>query len=176
MNGVDIVLIIALLIGFVRGFSSGIIRQIAGIIGVVLSLLFALHLMGPMGDQLSVATGWSVGITSVLAFILIFVAIQIGMFFAARLIEGLVGVLQLTILNRIAGAIFGGFKAALLASVVLITLAVFDLPDTSARRGSILYEPVASLVPEAWDVAARHLPAVKQFSSEFGSSIEALVE
>lgn len=176
MNSVDIVIIIALLVGVVRGFSSGIIRQVAGIVGIVLSLLFALHLMGPLGDQFSETTGWATGFTAVLAFLVVFVAIQIGMFFAARLIDRVVGLLRLTILNRVAGGIFGGLKAALLVSVFLIILRVLGLPSEDARRSSVLYEPVASLVPETWDVAARHLPAVKQFSNEFGRGVDTLTQ
>lgn len=175
MNSVDIVIAIALVIGVARGFSSGIIRQLADIIGIIFSILLAVQLMGPIGDHLITDLGWSPGVASVVAFLLVFITIQIGMFFLARLIERVIGLLQLTILNRIAGALFGGFKAALLVSVVLMVLITFETPDPSARESSVLYDPVASLVPETWDFVAEYLPVIKTISDEFGREVEELV-
>ncbi len=175
VNSVDIVIIIALLIGAERGFGSGFIRQLAGIIGIIFSVLLAVQLMSPLGERITEATAWTSGITSVLAFLLVFILVQVAMIFVARLVERLVGLFQLSILNRVAGAVLGGFKAGLLISVALMVLITFDVPETSSREQSALYDPVASLVPETWEVVAEHLPTVKAISSEFGREVEELI-
>lgn len=175
MTIVDSLLIIALAIGAVRGFGTGIIRQLAGIAGIILSVLLAVQLMGPLGERIGLATGWSGGVTSILAFLMVYVVVSVAMAMLSRVMERVIGLLQLTILNRVAGALFGGLKIALFASVILMVLVSFDFPDAQAREASLLYGPVASLVPESWDVVAEHLPALKMISDEFGRGIEELV-
>lgn len=175
MSSLDILILIVLIIGAARGFYSGIIRQAAEILGLILSFLLAVQLMGPLGDRVAETTGWAQGVTRGVAFLLIFVAVQIGMYLLARLLERIIGVLRLTIFNRIAGAILGAFKLALFVSVAAIMLALVDVPDAQSRQGSMLYEPVARLVPETWEFVSDHLPAMKRLSDEFGREIDHLL-
>ncbi len=176
MTIVDSLLIIALGIGVVRGFTTGIIKQLTSLAGIILAIMLAIQLMGPLGLSISEAMGWGMSVSSVLAFLLIFCAVGVAMGALAKLLEKVIGLFQLTILNRFAGALFGGLKAALIMSVVLMLSVTFDFPDAPAREASLLYDPVASLVPETWDMIAEHLPAMKMISDEFSRGIEELVQ
>lgn len=175
MSSLDIVILVVIAIGLARGFYSGVIRQAAEIVGIVLSFILALQLMGPLGESISAATGWSQSLARALGFLLIFVAVQVAMYLLARLLERVVGMLRLTVLNRAAGALLGGFKIALFLSIAFLVLGLINVPNESGREASTLYEPVAGLVPKTWDFIAEHLPALKRLSDEFGREVEHLV-
>ena len=75
MNFLDIILIVPLLYGLYAGFSKGLIKQLTGLIGIVLALLFSIKLSGIatqfLLDNQLVNEGWA----AVAGFALTFLAI-----------------------------------------------------------------------------------------------------
>jgi membrane protein required for colicin V production len=167
----DILIAAAIIIGVWRGLSTGVIRQLAGIAGIIIAFVMGVQLMGPIGEALSGVLGISEGVGRVLAFILIVIGVHVLLAITARLLETILGILRLSSIERGLGGVLGGVKAALIASVVLLVLAVFDVPSERSRTQSALYKPVAGLLPEAWDFLAEHLPAMKEIADEFGRDV-----
>jgi membrane protein required for colicin V production len=117
MGILDIIITILLLIGIVRGFIRGFIFEIA-----ILGVLFVCYFLGfKIAD---VVAGWigkifSSNASSVhyVSLLISWIGISVGVYFLAKLFEGLVNIAALGIFNKIAGAIFGGFKVAFLLSL-----------------------------------------------------------
>lgn len=166
-NTLDLLILTGLAVGMVRGFWTGVIRQVAGLVGLVLAFLVALRLMAPVGAMVVESLGLSEELAPVLGFIVVFLVVQIVVFALARTIEKLIGVLKLGIINRLAGGLFGAFKAALLVSVIFLVLATFDTPSEETRQGSMLYKPVAGVLPRAWDAAAEQWPRIERLADKF---------
>ena len=57
--------------------------------------------------------------THYIAFFLVFLAVSVGIFFLAKLLEGLIGIAALGIFNKLLGALFGFGKYLLITSVAL---------------------------------------------------------
>ena len=149
MNSLDIVLSVILLIGIVRGFIKGFIYELA-----VLGSLYVCYLIG-----FKIAAIAAVYINKVISvnpttlhYISLFVAwigISIGMFFLAKLFEGLIKIVALGIFNKIAGTIFGGLKYAFLISLFLFFFNKVQFankwinPDLKAE--SVLYYPILKI-------------------------------
>jgi membrane protein required for colicin V production len=117
MGTLDILISILLVIGIVRGFMRGFIFEIA-----ILGVLFVSYFLGfKIAD---VVAGWigklfssnapSIHYTSLF---ISWIGISIGVYFLAKLFEGLINIAALGIFNKIAGAIFGGLKVAFLLSL-----------------------------------------------------------
>jgi membrane protein required for colicin V production len=176
MQSLDIVILLVLAGGLIRGFSTGVVRQVAGIVGIILTFVVAITLMRPVGLVVSASTGIPEGWAPIAGFLVIFLALQIMLFIAVRFIETVVGALRLTVVNRLLGSAFGAFKAALLLSVAFLVLSFAEVPGRESRASSALYGPVASVLPGTWDAVSQHLPEVQRLSERFRQHVEATVD
>jgi membrane protein required for colicin V production len=103
-----------------------------------------------------------------LGFAVVFGGVQLAFFALARLVESLVGAMRLTAVNRMAGGLLGGFKAALLLSVLFVLMARAELPGPEARQQSQLYEPVTQVLPRTWAAAAEHTSQLGRLPAPLG--------
>jgi len=126
MNWFDLVVVILVLITLVKGFFSGLVMQIASLAGLILGAIFAGQLSGLIAPKLIELTNASPHIIGPLSYIVAFILIIVALFFAGKLIESFVDALKMTILNRLAGAIFCCAKWVVLFSILLNLFVEFD--------------------------------------------------
>lgn len=172
LESLDILIGIVLIIGLARGLATGAVRQIVSFAGTVVAIVLALELMDPIGSVVDRAIPMADSVEPVVGFIVVFLALQLVLLFLVRLVEAGIKVFRLSMVNRVVGAAVGVCKAALILSVLFLVLGFFDVPEEENRDASMLYEPVASVFPAAWDYAARHLPEVRNLSDRFGKEVE----
>lgn len=126
LNWFDIVVAILILLTLVKGFFSGLVMQIASLAGIILGAIFAGKLSEYIAPWLISFTDGSPHIIGPLSYIVAFAAILVALFFAGKLLESFVDALKMTILNRLAGAVFCAAKWLVVFSI-LVNLAVeFD--------------------------------------------------
>lgn len=176
LQSLDILILLALAIGLVRGSMTGAVRQIISFIGIIVSIVLAVELMNPVGRVVGEALGVSVPFWPALGLLAVFLVVQIALFFVVRAIEAVVKTFRLTIVNRILGAAAGVAKAALILSVIFIGLAHFDVPEQENREGSVLYGPIAGALPVAWDYMAQHLPRAKSLTDRLGEQARQVLD
>jgi membrane protein required for colicin V production len=107
-------------------------------------------------------------VAPIAGFVVIFVGVQLVFLALSRLLEQVLETLSLSLVNRAAGGALGGFKAALLLSVLFLILAGMDMPGKKTRKQSSLYSPVARALPKTLDAASPYFPAAKRASDTFG--------
>lgn len=168
----DILILLILVAGIARGFSTGLVRQVAGFIGFLLAFIISVRLMHFIGPMIVDSLGISPSLGPLIGFLTVFLIIQIIVLIIIRMIEGVIGALKLTGVNRFLGGIVGAFKAVLVLSVAFLILHQFDIPTEDTREESSLYAPVSSVLPEAWDFVTRSFPEVKRLSETFGDRLE----
>lgn len=173
MTTIDVLILVIIAGGLGRGFMVGAVRQITGLIGVVLAFAMAVQLMRPAGEVIVQSTGLAPSLIPVLGFVAVFAGVQIVFFLLGQLVEHLVDALNLSPVNRLLGGVVGGFKAALLLSVAFLLFSHVNLPAEQTRNRSMLYEPVALVLPRTWSFAEEHVPQLKSLSDEFGSRVQA---
>lgn len=174
MTVLDGILLVLVGAGVTQGYASGLIRQIASIVGILVGVIFGLALMADVGLVVAQSLGLSPRVAPVIGFLLVFGVVQVAAFALARLVETVLGTFKLTILNQLSGGVLGAFKAAVLASSLLMPLAFVDLPSDSTRRASVLYDPIAGLMPATWNAVAAHLPRLQNVRQQFEEAAEAL--
>ncbi|MFQ5571869.1 MAG: CvpA family protein [Rhodothermales bacterium] len=172
MNTLDLLILGALAGGLFMGYRSGLIKQVLSFVGLIVAFVLSLSLMQGVGAMAAGSLGISEKIAPLVGFVIVFLAVQVGVFALIRLAEGLVGVLRLTSLNRLLGGGVGAFKAALILSVVFLVLGYLGVPSEKTRERSAFYEPISTVMPAAWDYMASAFPQVEQISERFGRELE----
>lgn len=167
MTGFDGLLALVLGVGVVRGYATGLLRQLVGLVSFLLALFLASELMRPVGEALTGSLGLSPRLGPLLGFVGVFLAVTLAFAVVTRAMEGVMNALRLGTLNRLGGGALGALRAALAASVLLLPLRFAGVPDAETRAESVLYEPVADLAPTAYNAVRARAPEAEQLRERF---------
>lgn len=168
MNGLDLIILGVLSVGVVLGLRSGLIKQVASLVGLVLAFALGLRFMHDAGAVTVDSLGVSESLAPLLGFVLVFLVVQVAVVAVVKLVEAIIGALKLSAVNRVLGGAMGGLKAALVLSVAFLVLGNLEIPEASARSASSLYVPVSSVVPETWELLTGEFPALKEVPDQIG--------
>ena len=159
INSLDIILLVPLLLFAFNGYKKGIIIEIATLAALVLGIYAALFFSGYTANLLTGSFNISTEYLNIIAFIVTFIGVLIVVMFIGKLLEKIVNLLMLGIVNKLAGALFGILKGALLLSILIFLVNYFDTDASiikkEARTQSVLYknvEPVAPWIYEKFNL------------------------
>ncbi len=124
INPFDIAIIVLMGYTIIRGIFRGFIREVAGIIGLLVGFYTA---YGYYGHLSSLLEPWisDPAYRDITAFIIVFCAITLLIIGLGMLVRLLVKMMLLGVLDRIFGAVFGAVKGALIVSLLLVVLVNF---------------------------------------------------
>lgn len=147
----DIIFIIIFIWACYKGFTKGLIYQLATLTALILGIFGAVKLSAYLTPILTEKFNMEGNYLPLLSFAIIFIAIVIIVHLIGKLLEKIVEAVALGFLNRLFGAIFSSAKAAFLISVSLVILNTIDshspfLPKTQIDH-SIMYKPLSKLAP-----------------------------
>lgn len=146
MNFIDIVILLLLLFAIWRGFKKGFIVELFTLLAVFAGLYAAVHFSDYISVKLRDDAGWEWEYVPVVAYAICFLAVGAMVYFGGRMLEKVIKVVQLSLVNRIAGAVFSVFTMILLiGGVILISDSYDDRSDIlsdETKEGSLLYFPV----------------------------------
>lgn len=154
-----------------RGVMVGAVRQVTSLVGLLVAFLFALQFMRPVGELIAYTFNLAETVGLIAGFVVVFIGVQLLFVVLSRLIEQVLETLSLSLVNRAAGGAVGGFKAALLLSLLFLVLATMDVPSEETRERSQFYQPIAQALPKTVEATAGWLPAAKRMSDEWGEQL-----
>ena len=151
MNTFDIVLLVFLLFGFIRGLMKGLFVELASLIALIAGVYGAIHFSYFVGSFLENRVSWDEKYIAIVAFAITFIIIVVVIAMMGKMLTKMADFASLGFLNKLLGGVFGVLKIGMILSILLI---VFDklnksIPFTNedATEESILYEPVRDLAP-----------------------------
>ena len=155
MNWFDLVVIVIILLTLIKGFMSGLVMQIASLVGIILGAIFAGQLAPIIEPHLLSWTGGAPHIIAPLSFIIAFLLILMALILAGRLIQSLVDALSMSFLNRLAGALFCTAKWIIIFSIAINLLVEFDQDKriiseeirTESHTYSLITEIAKTVIP-----------------------------
>lgn len=167
LSVLDYVLLGALALGVWRGLRTGAIGQIVGTLGLVLAFWAGTLLMQPVGEAASASLGLSERVAPVVGFVVTFTAVLAVLASASHLLRSALAALRLGFVDKAAGALFGGLRAALLLSVMLLVLGATPRPLAGVLLGdapaeSVLLGPLRALAPAAWELLGQAAPSLEE--------------
>ncbi|MFM9026742.1 MAG: CvpA family protein [Bacteroidota bacterium] len=152
MNWLDFALGTILLTGLVRGFINGFIFEIAHLGAYFLGLYAGFRFADIISPFIAEIMDAGEGAVRGVSFGIVFIAVWIGVMLLGKLFEGLVKVVFLGGFNRVAGALFGSMKYAVLVGTALYLFHKADsttkLISADTKAESYLYYPLENLGPK----------------------------
>lgn len=151
MNWLDITLLCLAGIGFVKGLFDGVIKQVVSLIALLVAIFFCAKAAGWLKGYI-VQLGWfpAEGVT-ILSYVAGFLLIVGIVLLAGEVVNRLINVTPLSILNHLAGGIFGFCMMMLFVSLLLNVLNIVDkgsvLISREAKVESRFYYPVEQIIP-----------------------------
>ncbi len=133
MNGFDIVAAVVVGVLTVIGFLKGMVRQIFGLVGVILGIFLATVYYQLCSRFL---TSLHPGTAKAIAFIAIFFSCIFLAHILAWAVERFFESLRLGFLNRIGGAFLGFIKGVIIIAVVVMALTSFLSPNIGFLKTS----------------------------------------
>ena len=148
MNWLDIVLVCLAGIGFAKGLFDGVIKQVVSLIALMAAIFFCSKYADWLRGYI-LASGWfpEEGVT-ILSYIAGFILILGVVMLAGEIVHRVIGVTPLSILNHLAGGVFGLCLTVIFVSLLLNILEAVD-------RGSVL-------IPRESKIESRFYNSVKE--------------
>ena len=122
MHYIDILIIIPLLWGAYKGFTKGLITEIASLLSLILGIYGAIKLSNYTSSFLIKTFDFTSEYLPVISFAITFIIIVILVHLISKLIDSMIKTASLGVVNRILGAVFGTAKFLLILGVVIILL------------------------------------------------------
>jgi membrane protein required for colicin V production len=151
MNFLDLLILIPAIWGFWRGFTKGVIMEVATLAAFFVGVWGGIHLSDSLASLIRGWMGSQSEYIPLVAFALVFVGILMAVYGVAKLVDRVAEKAALGIINKIAGGAFGGFKFVLVLSVLFFVLDAVQksvpLLPPQIKEGSLLYGPVSKIAP-----------------------------
>jgi len=156
MNFIDAIIAIPILWFAYKGFTKGLIIELATLIALLLGIYIAGHFSDYTADFLRDKMDFHSRYMSIISFSITFLGIVLLVMLFGKSLEKVVNVLLLSFVNKISGALFGLIKAAFVISTIIYILGTFDaeqkLISPELQQGSLLYKPVKTIAPAVFPI------------------------
>jgi len=163
MNWLDLVIIICLSIGLIKGLFDGFIKQVVSFLALVVAIFFAGKMAIPMRSFLLnylSADSFSTQILTGICYLLAFALIILIIVFVGKLIDIAIKMTPAKPLNMLLGGVFGFFIWILSLSILLNIFSSFDshsqVISKQTQEKSVFYLKVKEVVPTVYPFLKRY--------------------
>ena len=154
MTWLDILILLPLLIGLIRGLMKGLIVEISSIVAILLGFFGAKWWSATFASWLMQQFEWSETACIVVAYALLFAGITLALNIIARLLSKLFQKIQLGWLNRLLGGIFGTAKWGIVIVALVLCLhnldKQFQFIQPELKEKSVVYTALTPYAEKAW--------------------------
>lgn len=151
MSSLDITLIGLIALAAWRGFKNGLFVELASLIGMVAGVFGAIYFSGYAGGWLKGAFNLDEKYLNLIAFAVTFIGIVVAITMAGKFLTKIANFASLGIINKLAGAVFGGLKSAFILSVAIMWLNKWGMSGfiftEHKKEDSIIYPHIEALAP-----------------------------
>lgn len=161
METIDIILIILLVLGAVKGYMKGLVVEVFSLIAFFLGLFVAIEFTTPLAVEFFGDNPWF-HLISIAVFLAVFLVIIIVINLLAKLIKKVLNMTFFGLFDSVLGAILGVLKWSLILSVVLWLFRSVGLTlPKEYVDDSFLFPIVAVVGPTVFDWAGQLVPFFK---------------
>jgi len=165
MNYLDIIIVLPLLYGLIKGFSNGLVKEITGLLGLIIGAYVAINFSSYLHPKFTEFFGGYEQYVPIIAFTTLFVVSILAIRLLGYFLDKLTKVLALGIISKILGSIFGFFKIIVAFSFLLVVLEEYKLINTKTQKESVLLSPLQ-------DVAKIIIPEINKYKDTFLDKVE----
>ena len=144
----DILFLIILAIGLIRGASRGLVMELSGLLGLIVSIFVAKNYSEVLMGKFFTFFGIQAEVSHFISFIIVLLLSLVVIHFLAILISRFIKLAMLDWLNKLGGAVFSGIKYLLILGAILYAFErmnnVVQLVEKEEIAKSKLYSPIKS--------------------------------
>ena len=155
MNYLDIVIAIPLVYGLVKGFTNGLIKEITGLLGLLIGVYVAINFSSYLHPKFAEVLAGYEQFIPIISFATLFIVSVLMIKILGYIIDKLTKALALGFVSRILGAIFGFLKIVVIFSFLLVIITDYGLIDNETKEKSVLLQPLQ-------DVSNRITPEINK--------------
>tara|TARA_B110000259_G_scaffold124831_1_gene141350 strand:- start:175 stop:762 length:588 start_codon:yes stop_codon:yes gene_type:complete len=165
MNIFDIVIAVILIIAFIRGFMKGFFVEVASLIALIGGIYGAIHFSYFAANILKKYVAWSENYIALTAFAVTFIAIVIAVSSLGKVFTKMADFVALGLINKILGGVFALLKSVVILSVIFVFFArvnsTIPFIEKQTLDASILYAPVKEIVPTIFPAIIKEIDEKK---------------
>lgn len=139
MNFIDIVALIAVGFGAFRGFQNGVIKEVTGLLGLIVGVWAGLRLSFFFADYYRDNFDILENYIPLLAFLTAFLLGVLAVWLAGKLLNKFVNSIALGLPNKLGGVVFGAAKWAFLVGTVLSLVINAQIISKETQESSVSY-------------------------------------
>ncbi len=143
---IDLFIALVLIWALYNGWRQGLLRELVSALGWLVGLFVAATCYSLLGEYLTVDGTESNQMTSIAAFLILWIAVPIFLGFVATLITKVVKGKTIGMPNAILGALVSGLKFLVLLSCAFNVMSGLHILDKERTQDSLLYTPVRSVL------------------------------
>lgn len=155
MNYIDIILLLPLLYGAYKGFSKGLIIEIATLMGLVLGVYAAIKFSGYtegfLRDFLDITSKY----LSYIALGITFLVVVLVVYLFGKMLTKLIDIMSLGLVNKLLGTVLGVAKYFIILCVFLLIVDALDdkfqFISKEAKEKSLLYDPFLTFAHQMYN-------------------------
>ncbi len=151
MNILDLIILIPIGWGMYKGFSKGVVHELAQVAALVLGVLAGLYLSDWIGSGIASLLNTDEQQTQLIAFLIAFLGTLALVFLVSSRVENAVKSVHLGLINRLLGGVFASIKFILIISIIINFINSADphglFLKQETRNGSLLYGPTGRIAP-----------------------------
>ncbi|NCE72552.1 CvpA family protein [Odoribacter sp. Z80] len=155
MSYIDIIILLFLLYGAYRGFSRGLIVEVATLAGLVLGVYMAVRYSSYTENFLRDFLNFSSRYISYVALAVTFILVVILVYIVGKLLTKLVDIISLGLVNKLLGTALGVAKYFLIVCVLLLVTDAlnekFQFISEETRQKSLLFYPFLNFAQEMYN-------------------------
>jgi uncharacterized membrane protein required for colicin V production len=158
MNWIDALVFLTLAVAFWGGYKAGVVRELIGLVAIVLAWVLAGAFAGPFADALARQWNTSVSVAHLIGFWLLFLVVFAAVRAAGWLLERAASLPVIKIVSGLGGGIVAAAKAVLLLWCLLFVALFFPISadvrqalrsSPSARAIDALDDPAYAMLESA---------------------------
>lgn len=173
MTALDLLLLLPLGVGTVKGFRRGLVLEVASLVAFVLGIVGGLSLLSAAVPVVRHYVGEAFGLLPLVSFLLVTVAIMWGVHLLGGLVKSAVHLTPLGVLDNLLGGAVGALKWLLGLSLVLhgVGLAGLRLFSPAVVENSQVLPLVQQATPLALQLAGYVLPFAQDLLARFKAAM-----
>lgn len=146
MSIVDIILLICFIPAVISGIRKGFINQVISIVSLIAGVWVSYEFSEPVGAWLSQYIETTENVLKLISFIVIMIAVFVGLTLAGKLLEELINFVMLGWVNKLLGVTFALLKTGLIVGLFIMAFCSLNnnlhLVSEELLQDSVLFTPL----------------------------------
>ena len=167
MGILDIILGVLLAFAFYKGIKNGLFIELASLISLIVGIYVAIKFSSYMKGVLSGFVHWKPNTIQVVAFVLTFMLVVVGISIIAKILTQVNNLAFLGLINKLGGGLFRVLKTVLIVSIVFTVFEKINYHNYLVKKetldNSLFYKPIQK-------TAGYIFPSIKNWYQEFKKS------